>query len=76
MSTIELPERFNAASVFVDSHITAGRGDKPAILCGDETVTYAQLQANINRVANALLELGVRMEQRVAILMPDNPDCV
>jgi len=76
MPAIELPERLNAASVFVDSNVDAGRGDKPAILCGDETVTYAQLQTNVNRVANALLDLGVRIEQRVAILMPDNPDCV
>ena len=43
MSALELPERMNATTVFVDDNITAGRGDKAAILCGDETVTYTQL---------------------------------
>ena len=76
MSVIDLPERLNAATVFVDSHLSAGRADKPAILCGDETVTYGQLSENVNRMGNALLGLGLRMEQRVAILMPDCPDCV
>jgi len=76
MSALQLPERMNATTAFVDDNITAGRGDKAAILCGDETVTYKKLQENVNRMGNALLALGVRMEQRVAILMPDNPDCV
>jgi benzoate-CoA ligase len=76
MSAIDLPDRLNAAAVFVDSHIAAGRADKPAILCGDETVTYRQLYENVNRFGNALTSLGVRMEERVAIIMPDCPDCV
>ncbi len=76
MATIELPERLNAASVFVDSHIPAGRGDKPAILCGERTITYAEMQRNVNRLGNALKDLGMRMEERVAILMPDTPECV
>ena len=76
MCAVEIPERMNAASVFVDRHIAEGRGEKAAILCEDETVTYTQLQEGVNRVGNALLDLGVRMEERVAILMPDNPECV
>ena len=76
MSTIDLPERLNSATVFVDKHIAAKRGDKAAILCGDETVTYRELRDNVNRVGNALIALGMRMEERVAILMPDCPECV
>ncbi len=72
----DLPERLNAAAVFVDSHIEAGRGDKPAILCGERTVTYSDLLEGVNRLGNALRDLGVRMEERVAILMPDSPECV
>jgi len=75
MPAVDLPERLNAATVFVDSHLPAGRGDKAAILCGDEGVTYRQLRDNVNRVGNALINLGVRMEERVAILMPDCPEC-
>ncbi|KKK86142.1 hypothetical protein LCGC14_2766200, partial [marine sediment metagenome] len=76
MAPIELPNRLNAAAVLVDSHLEAGRADKPAILCGDRTVTYRDLQQGVNRAGNALRELGVRMEERVAILLPDTPECV
>jgi benzoate-CoA ligase family protein len=75
-TTLDLPERMNVASVFVDSHIASGRGSKPAILCGGRTVTYAGLQEGVNRVGNALKSLDVRMEERVAILLPDCPEWV
>jgi benzoate-CoA ligase len=74
MSLIELPERLNAASVFVDVHVAEGRGPKPAILCGENTVTYHDLYRSVNRLGNALKELHVRMEERVAILLPDTPE--
>jgi benzoate-CoA ligase family protein len=73
MASIELPERLNAAQVFVDVHVAEGRGAKPAILCGEDTVTYGDLQQSVNRLGNVLRELGVRMEERVAILLPDTP---
>lgn len=76
MPVPELPDRFNAVTALVDSHLLAGRGQKAAILCGDETVTYQQLAENVNRVGNALLSLGVRIEQRVATLLPDCPEVV
>ena len=74
MSVVELPERLNAAAVLVDLHISEGRGPKPAILCRDRTVSYDDLYAGVNRFGNALKELGVRIEQRVAILLPDCPE--
>ena len=76
MPAVDLPERLNAAAEFVDSHIVAGRGARPAILCEDRVVTYQQLYENVNRVGNALRGLGVRMEQRIALLLPDSPECV
>ena len=74
MSGLELPERLNAAAVFVDVHMAEGRGPKPAILCGDRTVTYQDLYEGVNRFGGAIRELGVRMEERVAILLPDTPE--
>ncbi len=73
---LTFPEQFNAAAVFVDSHLEAGRGPKAAILCGDEVVTYRDLHERVNRFGNALTALDVRMEERVAILMPDSPELV
>ena len=52
-------ERLNAAEALVDRHVREGRGLKPAILCGDETVTYGDLQARVNRTGNVLRRLGV-----------------
>ena len=42
--------------------------DKPALIFRDTTLTYAQLEDECNRVANALLDLGVEKYDRVAIL--------
>jgi benzoate-CoA ligase len=74
MSLADLPERLNAADVFVDVHIREGRGDKAAILCGDRTVTYRDLYEGVNRFGNVLKDVGTRMEQRVAILLMDTPE--
>ncbi len=74
MLELELPQRLNAAAVFVDSHIAEGRGAETAILCGDDVVTYNDLHEGTNRLGGALRELGVRMEERVAILLPDSPE--
>ena len=76
MPEVSLPERFNAAAALVDVHVAEGRGERPAILCGERTVTYNDLYKGVNRFGNVLTVLGVRMEERVAILMPDTPEFV
>jgi benzoate-CoA ligase len=70
---LDLPARFNAADYFVDRNIRAGRAKKIAICCGDERLTYAEVQAGMNRCGNALGSLGVKMENRVALLLLDTP---
>lgn len=42
--------------------------DKPALIYKDITLTYSQLEQEANRVANALLDLGLQKYDRVAIL--------
>jgi len=68
-----VPEQFNLADYLVDRHVREGRGDRVAILCGDESVTYAQVAERSNRVANGLRALGVRREERVVLLLLDGP---
>ncbi len=72
--SIGVPERFNAAAHFVDRHVAEGRGARVAIECGDERITYAELQRNVNRVGTALGRLGVRREERVLLLLHDTPE--
>jgi len=72
---VSLPETFNVATHFIDRHIGEGRGAKVAIECGDERVTYQQLLERVNRIGSALRDhLGVRREERVALLLLDTPD--
>jgi benzoate-CoA ligase len=69
-----VPEVFNAATHFVDRNVSEGRGDKVAIECGDEHVTYAQVLERVNRVGSALRDrLDVRAEERVMLLLHDGP---
>ena len=74
--------RLNAAYNCVDRHVEAGNGDRVAIHWVGEpeddarSITYAELQAEVCRAANALTELGVREGDRVAIYMPMIPETV
>jgi acyl-CoA synthetase (AMP-forming)/AMP-acid ligase II len=46
-------------------------GDAPAIIEGHRTVTFTELEARSNRLANALLARGMRPGDRVATLLPN-----
>jgi len=70
---VNVPDRFNVADYLVDRHVRDGRGGRTAILCGDESVTYAQVAERSNRVGNGLRSLGVRREERVLLLLLDTP---
>jgi benzoate-CoA ligase len=68
----------NAAAELVDANVEAGRGEKVAIcqVGDDRTYTYHDVLAMTNRTGNALSALGVRMEDRVMLLLPDSPELV
>ncbi|MCD4523410.1 acetate--CoA ligase [Nocardioides sp. cx-173] len=72
----------NVAHNCVDRHVEAGNGDRVALHWVGEpaddtrTITYADLQAEVSKAANALLALGVETGDRVAIYMPMLPETV
>ncbi|GGM73396.1 acetyl-coenzyme A synthetase [Thermopolyspora flexuosa] len=72
--------KLNVAYNCVDRHVEAGKGDKVAYYWEGEpeghsrVITYADLQREVNKTANALLELGVRKGDRVAIYLPMIPE--
>lgn len=73
--------RLNVAHNCVDRHVAAGRGDKVALHFEGEpgdrrTVTYADLQREVSKAANALLDLGIAKGDRVVIYLPVIPETV
>ena len=67
----ELPREFNAASYFIDRHLTEGRAEKVAFIDSTGTHTYGQLAKSVNNFANSLRQHGVRQEARIAMVMLD-----
>ncbi|MEO6886514.1 MAG: acetate--CoA ligase [Jatrophihabitantaceae bacterium] len=73
--------KLNVAYNCVDRHVESGHGDQVAYHWegepGDKrTITYAQLKDEVCKAANALIELGVKTGDRVAIYMPMIPETV
>lgn len=71
-TALELPHLFNAADYFIDRNLREGLGPKTAVLCEDRTFTYQEIAEGVNRLGNGLKSLGVRMEERVALLLLDS----
>jgi len=53
--------------------VREGKGGNVAIESGNQRVSYLEFLEGVNRVGNMLRALGVRMEERVSILLPDGP---
>ena len=71
--------KLNASVNALDVHVAEGRGDRVAIHFegepGDtQTFTYSQLLTEVKKTANALIEIGIKASDRVAIYMPMIPE--
>ena len=71
----------NAAYNCLDRHVEAGNGDRVAFYFEGEpgdtrAITYAELAKEVKQAANALIELGVKAGDRVAIYLPMIPEAV
>jgi acetyl-CoA synthetase len=72
---------FNYVTSALDRHAAGPEADRDAVIWeGDDgavrRLTFAELQAETNRLANALRELGVGRGDRVGIFMPMLPETV
>src|ERR1700759_520910 len=65
---------YNAASDLIDRNLSAGRGDKPAFIDRQRRITYAQLARETARAANYMTKLGLRREDRAALVLLDTVD--
>jgi len=71
----------NATYNCLDRHVEAGNGDRVAFYFEGEpgdtrVITYGQLASEVKQAANALIELGVKTGDRVAIYLPMIPEAV
>jgi acetyl-CoA synthetase len=71
--------KLNASYNCLDVHVLAGRGNRVAFHFEGEpgdtrTITYAQLLSEVCKTTNALIELGIKQGDRVAIYMPMIPE--
>lgn len=73
--------QLNASYNCLDRHVLAGLGDRTALLFEGEpgdtrTLSYSELLAETKKAANALLALGVKAGDRVAIYAPLIPETI
>jgi benzoate-CoA ligase len=73
---VDLPERYNVAADLIERNLNSGRDAKTAIHAASGDVTYGDLFKLICGAARALLDLGVRREERVLIAGYDTPGWV
>ncbi|KIM00210.1 Benzoate-CoA ligase [Paramagnetospirillum magnetotacticum MS-1] len=66
----------NAADEILGPSLGAGRGENLAIICGEQTLTYDQLNRLACRFGNAMLAAGVTRQQPVLLLLDDGPELV
>ena len=71
--------KINASVNALDRHVAQGRGNRVAFFFEGEpgdtrTITYADLLTDVKKAANALIEIGVKAGDRVAIYMPMIPE--
>ena len=74
--TLEFPERFNMADYFLYHNLEEGRENKVCLYFEDQRFTYGETARMANRAGNILRQLGVEIEDRVLIVLPDCPEFV
>ena len=70
----DFPDKFNMADYFLDARLREGKGEKVAIRSRRRSMTYLEVVRESNRVGNVLRDLGVGVEDRVYICLPDIPE--
>jgi len=71
---LQYPARLNCGSVLLDDAVAEGHGDRPAILTDAGPITYRELLARANRIANVLVAAGVVPGNRVLLRGYNGPE--
>ena len=71
---VVFPPEYNAAHDLIQRNLGAGRAAKVAYIDDHGAYTYGELAERANRFANALIDLGMRPEERVLLCLHDTID--
>lgn len=74
--TITIPREYNAAHDLIERNLAAGRASKLACIDDAGRYTYGELAQRVNRAANVLVSLGLRIEDRIMLVHLDTVDFV
>jgi 2-aminobenzoate-CoA ligase len=71
---VQYPDRLNCIAELLDTKISQGHGDQPAIFSPDSVLTYAQMQEQVDKVAHVLThDMGLVPGNRVLLRSANNP---
>ncbi len=75
LPALQFPPRLNCAALLLDDAVARGWGARRCLIGADGTVwTYAELQAQANRIANVLVQdMGLVPGNRVLLRAPNSP---
>jgi 4-hydroxybenzoate-CoA ligase len=65
---------YNAVTDFVDAPVARGLAEKTAFIDAKRSLSYGELQKRTCRFATALADLGLKPEERLALLLYDTID--
>ncbi len=71
---VTIPRDYNAAHDLIERNLAAGRAAKTAFIDDGGRHSYGELAQRVNRAANALTSLGLRMESRIMVAHLDTID--
>src|SRR5262245_3634420 len=74
--SITFPEHFNMADYFLYHNLDEGRENKVCLYFEDRQWTYGDVAVMSNKAGNALREVGLELEDRILMVLPDCPKFV
>lgn len=71
---VTFDRHYNAAVDLIERNLQAGRADKPAFIDDNTSITFGELAKRVDRFAHALIQAGVRREERILLCLLDTVD--
>jgi benzoate-CoA ligase len=71
---VEFDRNYNAAVDLIERNLQEGRAEKLAFIDDSTSITYGELARRVDRFAHALVQAGVRREERILLCMLDTVD--